>query len=378
MLETLLSVFFWFVIIIGGTIILGFFWQWFYGASTSQDETIYFRTEDGWRLALHRYCLRDHAVGLPVVLCHGLSANRYVFEIPGAPSLADFLRKNGRDVWVAELRGSGMSERPGFRHSDVPYSWDFEDHLRHDVPAIIDCVLTRTGASRVHWVGHSMGGLLILAHLASHSNSQVASAITLGSHTDFSSMDSGIFEPLLKLRWLLKRLPISPLPFLGKMFTPLAPWVPSLLLGTFNPNNIAPTAARKIVALAAEPVSPTELWLDFGRFLETGVFGPENGTPYLTGLNRSNVPIFLMGGSKDRMAPPEAVNADCEEIEKCMERKHLILGKNSGFVEDYGHMDLLVGIRAMTEVFPSILAWLERHEDPGLEQEESELPATPV
>ena len=77
-------------------------------------------------------------MGFPVILCHGLDANRYLFDIQGAPSLADFLRRHGRDVWVAELRGSGMSDRPGIKHSDVPYSWGFEDHLRHDVPAIIE------------------------------------------------------------------------------------------------------------------------------------------------------------------------------------------------------------------------------------------------
>ena len=73
-------------------------------------------TTDGWRLAVHHYRPPNEASGTPVILCHGLSANRYVFDLPAGPSLAQFLRDHGRDVWVAELRGSGMSARPGLSY----------------------------------------------------------------------------------------------------------------------------------------------------------------------------------------------------------------------------------------------------------------------
>lgn len=303
-------------------------------------------------------------MGFPVILCHGLGANRYLFDIPGGPSLADFLRRHGRDVWVAELRGSGMSDRPGIKHSDVPYSWGFEDHLRHDTPAIIDAVLSCTRSSRVHWVGHSMGGMLILAHLASRPDSALASAIVVGSPTDFSEIDIGKFRPLFKLEPLLGWLPISPLPFLGRMIAPLAPWVPESEWGLFHTDNIEPSVARKTISLVSTPISPNKLWLDFGRFMKTGVFGPGDGESYLEGLRESVVPILLMGGSKDSMAPPASVINACRKLNETTKPECVIMGKESGRLEDYGHVDLLVGIHATEETFPKILEWLEQHDEP--------------
>jgi pimeloyl-ACP methyl ester carboxylesterase len=363
-LETILNLIYGLGILIAVVIFLGHFWQWFYHETTTQDETVYIRTDDGWRLALHRYRPSGPTVGLPVILCHGLCANRYLFDIKGAPSLADFLRRHGRDVWVAELRGSGMSDRPGIRHSDAPYSWGFGDHVRHDVPAIIDHVLSSARNSGVHWLGHSMGGMLILAHLASHPDSALASAIVVGSPTDFSEIHIGAFGPLLKLDPLLRWLPISPLPLLGRMIAPLAPWVPASVWGLFHIGNIEPSVARKTIALVSTPVSPSKLWLDFARFIKTGAFGPEDGPPYLEGLGESDVPILLMSGSKDFMAPPASVINARKKLKETTEAECVVMGKESGRLEDYGHVDLILGAHATEEVFPKILEWLQRHDSP--------------
>ena len=364
MLEAILSLFFGLLIVLAVIVFLGYFWQWFYYEHTSQDETVYFRTDDGWRLAVHRYRPAGPTVGSPVILCHGLAANRYLFDIQTAPSLADFLRRHGRDVWVAELRGSGMSDHPGIKHSDGPCSWGFEDHLRHDVPAIIDLVLTRTGGPGVHWLGHSMGGMLILAHLAAHPDSALASAIVVGSPTDFSEIDVERFRPLFKLEPSLGRLPISPLPLLGRMIAPLAPWVPASVWGLFHMGNIEPSVARKTIALASTPMSSGKLWLDFGRFMRTGVFGPGDGASYLDRLSESDVPILFMAGSKDSLAPPASVTNACKKLNVATKTESVIMGKKFGSLEDYGHVDLLVGVHATEEVFPKILVWLERRDKP--------------
>jgi poly(3-hydroxyalkanoate) synthetase len=48
------------------------------------------------------------------------------------------------------------------------------------------------------------------------------------------------------------------------------------------------------------------------------------------------------------------------------ERECLILGKENGCEEDYGHADLVVGLRAEVEVFPRVAEWLERQDgNPG-------------
>jgi pimeloyl-ACP methyl ester carboxylesterase len=250
MLQEILTLLFLVFFLCAAVIENGYLWRWLYAASTDQDETYYFRTDDGWRLAVHRYRPETPSPdGLPTILCHGLGANRYVFDLPESPSLAKYLRARGRDVWVAELRGSGMSDRPGFFLSDVPYSWTFDDHLSHDVPAIINHVMNRTGAQSVHWVGHSMGGMLICAYLSEQQTPRIRSAVTLGSPSDFSGTSMKALRILSRIRLFLKLFPVPPMPFNGRLVLPVANRVPGWLLGLFYPPNIAPKTTRRIVAL---------------------------------------------------------------------------------------------------------------------------------
>jgi pimeloyl-ACP methyl ester carboxylesterase len=362
MLEDFLTIIFFAIMATVVLIVCGYFWDAWYAAPTAHDETFYVPAGDGWRLALHHYRPQGHPRGLPVVLCHGLGSNRYSFDLPGSPGLARFLSGHGRDVWVAELRGSGMSDRPGLFRSDVPYSWVFEDHLSSDSPAIIARVLELTGASGVHWVGHSMGGLLVLAYLARHKNPRIISAVTLGAPADFTKVHNDAFRTLLRLRGFLEYLPVFPLTFVARLVIPLAHRTSAYIAGPFYPPNTDPVAARKVVALASQLITSNTIWLNFGKFLASGLFAPENGKPYLQSLPNSKVPIFIVGGTKDLMAPPDSVIAACQTGEQAAERKCRIFGKAFGCVEDYGHADLLMGVRVEEEVFPEILNWLDDHD----------------
>ena len=62
------------------------------------------------------------------------------------------------------------------------------------------------------------------------------------------------------------------------------------------------------------------------------------------------------------MAPPQAVSALCKGANTGLKADCVIMGKESGCLDDYGHVDLLVGIPARNEIFPKILDWLEQHD----------------
>jgi pimeloyl-ACP methyl ester carboxylesterase len=361
---TLMTLVFNIVLIILVIVGSGYFWQWFYSKPTTQRQTYYFDAKDGWRLAVHHYGTPERH-GLPVILCHGLSSNRFFFELPEAPSLAKYLTDQGRDVWVAELRGSGMSDAPGLLKSDVTYAWDFDDHLDKDIEPIINKALEETGAGAVHWVGHSMGGILISAHLAANPNAPVASAVTVGSPVDFSKMNKKAAAPLLENKWLIDWAPFFPVTFFVRFLTPIIHLLPENLLTVIHTPNIAPKVARKAVALAAQLVTSNRIWLQFGRFIETEKFARPDGTPYLDKISLCEKPILVLAGSKDNMAPPLAVTGLCEAQDRPPNAQCRIIGKESGCVEDYGHLDLLVGLRSETEVYPMILDWLERHDARG-------------
>jgi pimeloyl-ACP methyl ester carboxylesterase len=369
MIEFFLATVFTVIILLGLLIANGYWWNWYYSAPSSQDETFFFEAKDGWQISVHRYRPVRQSGALPVILCHGLSSNRYVFDLPGTASLAVFLKDQGFDVWSAELRGSGMSARPKVFFSDVPYDWEFCDHLENDVPAIIDFVLEKTGAPKVHWVGHSMGGMLIMAHLAANPSARVESVVTLGSPVDFSGMRNRSIDLLLEIRPLYAWLPISPLPFFGRVLLPISHSIGRRLLGLFHPPNILPEIARKVIALASELVTSNKIWLTFGRYIEMGKCAPENGRSYFDGLDRSPAPILFIAGSQDLMAPKALTPQVCSPEHPGGRRECMLVGKEAGCSEDYGHMDLLVGKRSDKEVFPRIIGWIQENDSELLQQQ---------
>ncbi len=357
MLDTI----FFFMFLTGLPIGFAYFLGWYYASPSRQDATHMTTTSDGWRLAVHHYEGATQGDRAPVILCHGLSSNRFIFDMEGAPSLACHLRDAGYDVWVPELRGSGMSDAPGLLRSASPYSWGFDDHLDYDVPAIIDLVIMKTGAPQVKWVGHSMGGMLIDCHMARTADPRVSSVITLGAPIDFSKMDNHAFKGLLRFKSVLKYVPVNPLPFMGRLLAPFVTGTPDFVHGLYYKSNIAPNIARKVSCIGTQLVSSSRLWIDMARFLQEKCLRLREGTPVLETLHSVKTPLFVVAGSKDAVGPPECVIGAANAHNALIPRELLIAGKDRGFEEDYGHIDLLLGLRAHTEVYPALQDWLERY-----------------
>src|SRR5262249_22017119 len=186
------------------------------------------RTRDGWRLALYRHRPARRAHATPVLLCHGMSSNRWDMDGPGEVSLARYLAARGYDAWVVELRGAGRSTRPTWWNGKR-YDWTFEDYVQHDAPAALRVVLNETGARQVHWVGHSMGGMIAYALLMSPVHRNIASAVTLGSPT-MSDVGHPLLDFGVPYRGLLRLLPQRvPTGVLARIGAPLAPLLARLL-----------------------------------------------------------------------------------------------------------------------------------------------------
>src|SRR5262249_3588950 len=144
------------------------------------DELRFATTDDGWQLALHRYRPVETSRRHPVVLCHGMGANHIGFDLAPEVSLSRRLAALGFDVDAVDLRGHGGSEPAKFRG---PHRWgfSFDDYLYRDVPAALAKVLATSGAPAVHWVGHSMGGILLYAQLAALGSAKLVSGVAIGS-----------------------------------------------------------------------------------------------------------------------------------------------------------------------------------------------------
>jgi poly[(R)-3-hydroxyalkanoate] polymerase subunit PhaC len=322
------------------------------------------RTHDGWRLALYRYTPPQRGHNTPVLLCHGMASNRWDMDGPGRISLARYLVQRGYDVWVVELRGAGRSTRPTWWNGKR-YNWRFEDYVSHDAPAALRKVLRETGARQVHWVGHSMGGMIAYALLMTPVHHKIASAVTIGSPT-MSDVGHPALDFGLPYRNLLRFVPSRvPLGTLARLGAPLAPLLARLLrpsiaeLGWHDGN--ADVSLLRTLMLTAVDDLPASLLREFARWYDTKAMSDRYGMfDFTEHLERITTPTLIIAGSKDGLTPPRDLEHVYERIASS-DKVFQIIGKHYGFARDYSHADLILGVHAPDDVYPVIFDWLEAH-----------------
>jgi len=322
-------------------------------------------THDGWRLALYRYAPSRRLHRTPVLLCHGMSSNRWDMDGPGRISLARYLVRRGYDVWVIELRGAGRSTRPTWWNGKR-YNWRFEDYVQHDAPAALRKVLRETGASQVQWVGHSMGGMIAYALLMSPVHHKIRSAVTLGSPT-MSNVGHPVLDFGVPYRGVLRYLPDwVPLGTLARLGSPLAPLLARQLnesiaaLG-WHPGN-ADLALLRTLMLTAVDDLPASLLREFARWYETKAMSDRYSMfDFTEHLERITTPILIIAGGKDGLTPPRDLGHVYNRI-AAPDKAFRVIGKKEGFAHDYSHADLILGLHAPDDVYPVILEWLDAHD----------------
>ncbi|OUS27030.1 hypothetical protein A9Q99_17660 [Gammaproteobacteria bacterium 45_16_T64] len=97
----------------------------------------------------------------PLVLFHGYSASGSTFTHHSLkPSLAQYFWKQGRDIWVVDLRtSSGLAT--------AIYPWSFEEVAVEDIPIAIDHIYHQCQQQPVDIIAHCMGAsMLSIAILA--------------------------------------------------------------------------------------------------------------------------------------------------------------------------------------------------------------------
>jgi predicted alpha/beta hydrolase len=325
-------------------------WRWrFNEPFRGREESLWVRADDGVRLCLSR--LRP--VGPPraaAILVHGLGANRFALHNPRR-SFAEHLAAKGFDCFVVELRGAGASDRP-------TRPWDLDDYLDLDLPAVIDAVSREAKGLPLHWIGHSLGGVMLMLYGMRHpEDSGIARGVAVGSALEYAQVGSG-FEAMLPARRLVERLSRIPFgtfthlvaPALGRLGNPIE---------GFNvwSSNVEPQLIRRLHANGFEDIQVSLLRSLITAF-EGGLRSRDGSIRYRDLFMKLRIPTLIIGGSEDRQCPPAAIAATLSQLPATVEKR--MFGKAHGQVDDYGHVDLLIGRRAETEVWPHLVEWLSR------------------
>ena len=322
-------------------------------------ETYHAVTEDGWKIALHRY--RRGGSRLPVLLVHGLASNRHNFDFPRDDiSFAKYLWSLGWDTWVVELRGAGRSSRPKWWQQWRSKGWRVDHYILQDLPAAIRFILGKTKKKRLHWVGHSLGGLLVAPFLQTHGSEWLQSAVLAASPV------TGVPKRFHKWTYmadpLLKVLPIVPYKTMAMLFGLRPEWVfrgpvPRL----FVSGNMDLRTLRHGAEVAVDDLSSRVL-LQFQSWMRSKTFhSADRKIRYHLDLKNIRLPILLIAGSHD---PFTSVPELRKTLKKLGSRKKsmIVFGKEYGHAADYSHWDLILGQHAPREVYPAIANWLAKHD----------------
>lgn len=309
------------------------------GAVETADDVIFAKARDECVIALSVHRAVGEKRSVPVLLCHGLGANRFAYDLDPSVSLGSHLASQGWDVYSLELRGHGRSQK---KHRGKRWGWGLTEYVEQDFPAAISAVLEHARAEQVHAVGHSMGGIVTHSALAA-GESRIRTAIMLASAIDYSGTPS-VFHSLKGLVGLTKILPAVPLGPMTRFMWPVALAVPNKIDAVnVNAPNVDKQLYRRLVAVTFHGISSPVLQ-SLTRAMEPGGIS----TPGSVGI-----PVLSLCGTADPQCHPDAAARGATEA--------IVLGRDRATEHEYGHFDLLMGRNVQREVWPVLVDWLSSH-----------------
>jgi pimeloyl-ACP methyl ester carboxylesterase len=294
-------------------------------------------------------------------MVHGLASNRHNFDFPQAErSLAKYLWEEGWDVWIVELRGAGESTKPKFWQW-ISKRWSFDHYVLQDLPAAIAFILKTTRRSKLHWIGHSMGGVLVYPFMKMQSDRMIKSITTAASPLS-TGHKPGYFKYTAPLDPLLRLFPLMPYRTLAELIRLNAHWLYKIrrpLL--FEKDNMDLETLRIGTKIAIDDVS-ADVLVQMHKWLRNQNFLSSDGTiNYALDLKKLKVPILLITGSRDPFTPHHTVKRAFQTIGS-KKKEWMVFGKKFGHITNYGHLDLIIGRNASKEVYPIILNWLKQND----------------
>ncbi len=364
----------------------------------TRSEVQYATTPDGWKLALEHVPPAFGGEGkVPVILCHGLGYNGDFWMLSRTVNLAQYLADQGYDVWILSLRGAGKSskwvyklaevgmEAPGvvkgingkdytsaaiqglgllFKLSQAKLTnasanpkyinWTFDDYVNFDVPTAIEYVKQQTGSPEVFWIGHSMGGNVMLAHLATNQRNDLRGVVTVGSQLTMSN-GHVVSRYLSTMQWL-RLLELKGGVDKEKARQDMQEQARALL---FNQSNMESDIIQRLETSGTD-IPAVGVMGQYMELLGSGEFKTsDNQFNYARNAHNITVPILATCGSQDAFVNANDLAFLGQNISS--EDKHMLIWGPQMGMYPFGHNDALISRRAVQQVYPVMLQWLNEH-----------------
>lgn len=297
---------------------------------------------------------------VPVIFIHGWTENHLIFDLSAKirdRSIAKYLAEDMRDVWVVDLRTHDTDGDPGTALENeekmIKY-WDFDKtYVKKDMVEVINFIKRKTGKNKFVLSGHSMGGSISIAYAELIGQENIAGIITFAS--------PGKPTPSPPEFTLLRDIYCDECGHV-RLGAPV----------NFDPNNHRLMKLMLADMATYDEGNATEWWLiwyyagtlndepagvncdllwGMDSNLHENWLDPD-GYDYTAHLPDVVVPFLSIVGSQDEMVDPAAVNALCDE--------GMIGSSDKTCLEftNYGHVDILIGKNAPSEIFQVVKEWL--------------------
>lgn len=325
------------------------------------DEIHYVTTADGWHIRLTRHTAGT-ANAEPVLLVHGFASNHLNFELPAGSCLVDYLNERGYDCWTIDLRGCESSVPPeGLRKTSATV----DGYVMDDLPAVVAYIKKETGAPRIHWIGHSMGGMLLYAYELIHGTDDLACGVTVASPLGFH--DVPYASPRLALAML--RMSRGFIAGAANLGTPiLMKWRPQEVKSAgggvvrlpVNWDNLHPDITLRD-ALHLVDIPPHGVAKPMDGWFATKVWRMNKETVDVgVALDQLKLPLLAIFGVDDPLIPLHRAKEFVDAL-PTKDKKLLIRGKDHGARVDYNHVDLVFSPYSEEDVYAPVADWLKKH-----------------
>lgn len=292
-----------------------------------KQESLYIKLTETDTLHLKR--IYQNPKGVPVFMLHGSIENGRIFYSKSGKGFAPFLARHGYDVFVADMQGRGLSTPPISRAS----KYGQVDVIKTDIPAFLNKIKSIKGDVPMHWVSHSWGGVLLLAHMGRF-NPKVLSAVHFGSKRRLTARNKDFYTNVL-FYW----------GFLGYLSVYLKGYLPAKAFKMGSDNE------------------PKQHFLQIDKWIRKHSKWVDNvdGFNYAEALQNKQLPkqLFVAAKADTVLGNPKDVKLLMNETGKNQPNDYLFLSKENGNKHDYDHNNMLSHKDAPTDHFPSILAWME-------------------
>jgi cholesterol oxidase len=329
-----------------------------------------FLTEDRVPLRLIRY--RGGSKG-PVILSHGLGVSSLIFSTDMIETnLLEFLYAAGYDVWLLDFRASIALEASKQQSTG-------DQIARYDYPAAVTKVREVTAAQSVQFVVHCWGsttffmamlaGLqdvrsFVSSQIATHSFSPIDVKLKTGLHVPdlldklgvtslnaYAAQNENWFEKLYDQALKLPAMVFAQ----GRCTNATCHRITFMYASLYKHAQLNEQLHENIHELfGIANMHAFEHIAKIGRRHQLVDF--EDQDVYLPHLERLNLPIAFIHGAENHCFSPESTEKTYEVLRSSFDQNQY----SRHVIPDYGHIDCIFGKNAARDVYPHILAHLEK------------------